>query len=847
MSEAPSGAGEQDAGSEPVLTLYPLSAGSPEPLSAHAGAVADHLSQNADVTLSSVGHTLAHRRSQLAHRAAIVAANRDELRRRLRALADGAAEPTIVTGQPLREPHAGPVWVFSGHGSHWRGMGVELLKSEPAFARVIDTLTPIFQAEVGFSPRQVIIDGELDGVDRIQMMIFAVQVGLAEVWRGYGVTPSAVIGHSVGEIAAAVASGALELAAAARLICRRSTLLRRVAGNGAMAMVALPFDEVQQQLAGRDDLVAAISASPSSTVVSGDPGAVGEFSADCRQRGVPVREVDSDVAFHSPHMDALTDELARAVGDLTPRRPVIPMYLTATENPRAPLPLSGSYWAANLRNPVLLTSAVAAAVADGHRAFIEVSPHPVVTHSILECLGDREDVFVGSSLRRERPERETMLAAVAAAHCHGVAVDWSRLQPGGALATLPTTPWHRQTYWREPQPPVAPAARGHDVRRHDLLGSPTVLAGSDVRAWHTSLDDASRPYPGSHAINGTEIVPAAVYLCTFLAALPDSGGVTELADISMTAPLMTAERRDVQVVAEGSELRLASRPAREDVAWQLHATAEAGAGDENADWGTLALDDVGWEQVDPDFIRQRLATVGVPDTGFVWSVEKLSSSPRKLRATVLASEPDPTWATALDAIMSVAPCAYPGDPQLRVIVGVDRIQLRGRPPADFVIDCELDDTREDTVHVTLSEAGGRIIAVLTSLRYAVIGAAFAEQEATAVGEAGSRGSHWAAVPATELWERVRDEVCAQIAGEMKLPVASLQQRRPLVEQGLDSVMTVVIRKRLAREFDCELSPTLFWQLPTVSAIADHLTEVIQTRTETDNASLADGGSDGTAS
>lgn len=162
----------------------------------------------------------------------MIAADRAELADGVGALAEGEALPTVVTGETSGPPRS-PVWVFSGHGAQWSGMGQDLLAQEPVFAAAVDRLGPIYAEELGVTPREILSSGELGSVDIIQSMLFAMQIGLAEVWRRYGVTPGAVIGHSVGEIAAAVVAGVLSEEDGARLVCRRSGLLRKVVEAGA--------------------------------------------------------------------------------------------------------------------------------------------------------------------------------------------------------------------------------------------------------------------------------------------------------------------------------------------------------------------------------------------------------------------------------------------------------------------------------------------------------------------------------------------------------------------------------------------------------------------------------------
>ncbi|MFG1949359.1 type I polyketide synthase [Nonomuraea sp. NPDC048826] len=818
LEQAPP-APETPRGEEAGERLFPLSAASEQALRQYAGKLADHLDDGAG--LASVGRTLALRRTHLARRAVVLGADRDELAGGLRRLAGDVPAEAVITGDVLPEPGPGPVWVFSGQGCQWRGMGRELL-AVPEFASLVDEVEPVFAEEIGFSPRHVLADGDLDAIDRVQTMIFVMQLGLARLWSAYGVVPKAVIGHSVGEIAAAVTAGAMTVADGARLICRRSRLLRKAEGKGAMAMVGLSFEEAEERLAGRSDLVAAIASAPGSTVLSGDVAAVEEVVNEWPVDGIVVRRVASDVAFHSPHMAPLAVELAAAVADLPFGAPRIPMYTTALADPRSTPVLDGAYWAANLRDPVRLAAATAAAAQDGHRVFLEISPHPVVAHSVTETLAEHgyEDVFVGTSLRRNQPERQTLLMAVGAAHCHGVEVDWSRLQPSGGLADLPPYAWQHRRHWREAYPDDG--NRGHDVRSHTLLGAPTSLAGSRTRMWRTSLEDANRPYPGSHALNGVEIVPAAVLVNTFLAAAEDED--VTLHGVEMTHPLMTAERRQIQVVHEPPAVRLAARtpagPGEPEPAWLVHVTADVAApGQAKPD----VLPDAGaLTPIDPGFVHRRLAAVGVPSTGFGWTIETLLGADGALRATVRTGDPE-SWAPALDAVMSVAPCVFPGDPVLRMVVRIDEVVLTGAPPETVIVDAAVDPAADDTVRALLADVDGRVVGHLAGLRYPVIDApASADEDLRGPAES------FAGLTPEDLRERVLPEVRAEIAAVMRLAPEDLAVRRPLVEQGLDSVMTVMVRRRLEKRFGRRLPATLLWQQPTISAIADHLAELLAT-------------------
>ncbi|GAA5106086.1 type I polyketide synthase [Nocardia iowensis] len=815
--------------------LFPISAASDAALRAYADRLADWLTDSAGhVPLASVGHTLAMRRSRLARNAAIVAGDEHELVARLRELAADRPDPGVATGVAAT-PGNGLVWVFSGHGSQWRGMGRDLL-AVPEFAAVVDAIEPIFAEEIGFSPRQVLIDDEVEGVDRIQTMIFVMQVGLAELWRSHGVTPAAIIGHSVGEIAAAVASGALSLTDGARLICRRSSLLRRVAGQGAMVMATMPLDEAAERLSGRTDLVAAIASSPLQCVISGDPEAIEEVLERWPAEGIGVRRVASDVAFHSPHMDPLLTELAAAGAALTYRPHSVRMYSTALPDARSEAATDGHYWVANLRNPVRLAGAVEAALADGFRDFLEISPHPVVAHSIRETVGesDVEDVFVGTTLRRDLPEQRTFLAALGAVHCRGIPVDWTRLQPSGDLVGLPGYAWQGRRLWHAPSLSGRVPGPGHDVDSHNLLGTPTSIAGSELRVWRSVLEDDNRPYPGSHALNGAEIVPAAVLVETFRQAGSPSGEPVELIAVEMRHPLLTDGRREIQVVGDPNrrELRIASRTPGEDFeddpSWLIHAQA-AMVPDAARTPLPTSLGDPAAQRllgVDPRLVRQRLAAVGVPETGFDWTVEELQYGIDVVRARVtLAPTGAATWAPLLDAVMSIAPAVFAGDPVLRMVVRIDNVTIAGTPPAQALIEVALNKDRVDVVDGLVADADGTVVARVTGMAYPVIDRPVEDDPASGV--AAGPGLSLTGLTPERLRELVSAEVTGTIAAEMRLPAASdLHPRRPLLEQGLDSVMTVTIRKKLEKRFGHKLQATVFWQQPTVVAIADHLTEML---------------------
>ncbi|WP_349268456.1 phthiocerol synthesis polyketide synthase type I PpsA [Mycolicibacterium parafortuitum] len=707
-----------------ATSFIPVSARSEARLAAHAQALADHLRAD-PVAVEDVAATMWMRRGHEQVRGAVVtdglagARARDAAVDALTALAERRRDPRVVAGTVLPAAEHGAVWVFSGHGSHWAGMGRELLVTEPAFAATIDEVDVVFARELGFSARQALTSEQLGGTDQVQALTFAMQVGLAAVLTERGVTPAAVIGHSVGEVAACVVAGVFDLAHGASVACFRARGFRSVMGHGAMALVRLPFDEARRRLSGRSDVVAAISASTESTVVSGTVAAVDEIVAAWTADGMTVRRVNTDVAFHSPAMDGLTADLARLVAQLpAPGAARIPLYTTALEDPRSTAPRGPDYWAANLRDRVRFAEAVRAAADDGHRLFVEVSAHPVVAHSIVETLlgvGITEHAVV-PVLRRDQPERRSVGAAVAALYCHGAPVAHG-FSPTARWATeLPGTQWQHRRFWRTPTPPPGTRAL-HDPAANTLLGGAVDVTGEvPARVWQTRLDMDNRPYPGDHPVQGTEIVPAAVLLNTFLTA---AGAA--LADVRLRTPVPPGRARDIQVVRQERSLRISSQLADADSAengWLTHSIAVIAADEDFAGELDAQVFPRCPEQLPADHVVDTLADVGVAAMGFGWRVLDIrrGNGELLLRVSAEADGAVPrTWAGLLDAATSAASTIFDGAPRLRMPARIDRVHVWGDPPALALL--HVRHRGGTSTDVSITDESGVVRAAITGMAF----------------------------------------------------------------------------------------------------------------------------------
>ncbi|WP_327365122.1 polyketide synthase [Streptomyces sp. NBC_01217] len=502
--------------------LLTLSAATPEALTELAASYARFLTAGSSrpPRLRDICHSAALHRSHLDARLALPAASREEAALALTAFAQGDPDPSLSFSEytdPAQRPRV--AFVFPGQGSQWIGMGRELLDSEMVFARAMQACDAAIRAETGWSVIELLGDGPEDRfaeLDVIQPALWAMEIALAEVWRSWGVEPDVVIGHSMGESAAAYIAGALSLEDAAAVICRRSRIARRLAGRGAMAVVALPADEAGRALAGHEDTVSVAAAnSPSSTLLAGDVDALAEVLVGLDARGIPNRLVKVDFASHSPHMDVVRDDLLEALKDLAPRRAVIPIHSTLLGEVVDGSGMDADYWARNIREAVDFIGAVRRQLDAEDTVFIELSPHPVLINAIKETgrAAGRDDTIAVGSLHRDEGERFALLTAAGRLHTAGVPLDLAAIVDGGRYVPLPGYAWQRTRHWLPESAVAAKPARPRPETGpgHPLLGTRTTTAG-DTRTWEGPLDPCRHAYLADHRIQDTVVVPGTLYL-----------------------------------------------------------------------------------------------------------------------------------------------------------------------------------------------------------------------------------------------------------------------------------------------------------------------------------------------
>jgi polyketide synthase 5 len=533
--------------------LFPLSATSADELRRTAGRLADWLETRVDVAdpatdFVDLAYTLARRRAHRPVRTVVLASDHDELVAGLREIADGDAphEAAVAKGE------RGPVWVFSGQGSQWAAMGAGLLASEPVFAETVATIEPLIAAESGFSVSEAMSSPEVvSGIDRVQPTVFAVQVALAATMKSHGVVPGAVIGHSMGEVAAAVVAEALSLEDGVKVICRRSKLMATIAGSGAMASVELPAQQVLSELAARgvNDVVLSVVASPQSAVVGGAKESVRQLAAEWEARGVMAREVAVDVASHSPQVDPILDELTEALEDISPMEPTVPYYSATLYDPRDPADFDAYYWADNLRHAVRFAAAVQAALEDGYRVFGELSPHPLLTYAVDQNARSLDVRLVAlASMRRDQAMATGLRGFLSDLHNAGAAIDYAATWPGGALVDAPLPSWTHThlILTREGQEHGAST-----LAVHPLLGAHVRLPEDPERhVWQSDVGTEAEPWLGDHQVHGVAALPGAAYCEMALAAARAAlGEASEARDIVFEDLLLLEEETPISAVA----------------------------------------------------------------------------------------------------------------------------------------------------------------------------------------------------------------------------------------------------------------------------------------------------------
>ncbi len=613
---------EHAANTLPVVP-WVLSAKTPEALAAQAERL---LAVAGRASALDLGHSLALTRSRFEHRAVLVGEDRPEL---LRALAEGRQVPGVVRGEATAGRSA---FLFSGQGSQLPGMGRELYASYDAFAEAFDAVCAELDKHLD-QPVKDICFGDSELIDQTvhtQAALFAVEVSLFRLLESWGVTPDFLLGHSIGELAAAHVAGVWSLEDAAKLVAARGRLMQALPAGGAMVAVQATEAEILPLLT-EGVSIAALNG-PDSVVISGDEAAVLEIAA----RFAKSKRLRVSHAFHSPRMEPVLAEFEKVAESLTYHTPRIPLVSNVTGATAGEEILTAAYWADHVRHAVRFLDGIRHLEARGVTTHLELGPGGTLSAMAQSCV--TTDAAFLPALRKNRPEAEALTTALAHLHVRGTAIDWTAYYAGtGAQRVdLPTYAFQHQHYWLSaaPQAPTSPAGLGLEPTGHPLLGATTEMAGAGSVLFTGSLDAASQPWLADHVVMGTRLVPGTALVEWALHA-GEHLGAPALEELTLHAPLVLPEEASVAVQltvdapsADGRRtVRIHSRTASAtphgpatatadtpQIPWTLHASgllteASTGTGtppDSLADWPPA-----GAVQADSDAVHDELAALGL--------------------------------------------------------------------------------------------------------------------------------------------------------------------------------------------------------------------------------------------
>ncbi|MEU6075141.1 SDR family NAD(P)-dependent oxidoreductase [Micromonospora sp. NPDC047074] len=568
--------------------LWPVSAKSRGALAGQAARLAAFLrdrAADAAVDPAQVAWSLATTRSVLDHRAAVVGRDAEELLSGLDALADGSPAVNTVSGFTA-DGGAGPVFVFPGQGAQSARMAAGLVGACPVFDAALAECQVALAPWLDVDLVSVLTGGDeswLERVEVVQPVLFAVGIALAAVWRHVGVMPSAVVGHSQGEIGAACVAGILSLEDAAKTVALRSRALAVLAGTGAMASVDLSAEQVTARLDAFPGVGVAAVNGPATVVVSGPPQPVADLVAACQADGVRARVIPVDYASHSPAVQQVAEQLRTDLADVAPRIGEVRLVSTLTGDWVDPQSMGAQYWYDNLRQPVLFDTAVRVAIAAGHSTFVEVSPHPVLGMPVTAILDDTDTSgHVLGTLRRGEDDPTRLLTTLATAHAVGLPVDLTAVLAPAAVTDLPTYAFDHRRYWVDApayQPQDVGAAGLHDPG-HPLLSAAVRVPDDDTVVLTGRLSTRTHPWLAEHVVRETAVVPGTALLDMVVRA-GDEVDAGQVGELILLAPMaLPADGAAIQVRLrvgapddDGKRaVTIHSRPEQsEDAEWTRHA------------------------------------------------------------------------------------------------------------------------------------------------------------------------------------------------------------------------------------------------------------------------------------
>jgi len=569
---------------------YVISAKTKEALKTLAGAHADFL-ETSDAAWADLSYSAATRRSAHDIRLAISAMDKAEAKEKLRDFAAGVEVPFSSMARPVTKPDQKVAFVFSGQGPQWFAMGRELLETNAVFRQTIEEVD-VFLKELGWLAEEksslmteLLKDEDNSRIDEthvVQPALFALQVGLARIWQSMGVSPDGVVGHSIGEVAAAYVSGALSLKEATRVVFQRSRAQSKASGRGRMLAAALTKEaaaEAIEKYAGKIDIAA--ENGPAMLTLAGDNNALESLAAALEADNIFNRFLVVDVPFHSYLLDDVTGDFVAATPAIDCGATTIDLFSTVTGDKIEGRALTPAYWARNIRETVRFYPTILKMIDHGYAVFVEISPHPILSSNIQKGLEERQQKgIVVHSLRRKTPEAAQLMGSLGQLFTTGCPIDWSTLfGKGRRYVKLPHYPWQKEHFWNENARTLEERI-GRRVHPH-LEQMRAFADHRDAVTWDIELDQRNQPYIADHRVQGPLVYPGAGHVDLALAvgraSYDERFGFIE--DFTFSEPLFLPEEGDdirvqIQIDTDEGDFSIATNREKGQNGWVVHSTGK---------------------------------------------------------------------------------------------------------------------------------------------------------------------------------------------------------------------------------------------------------------------------------
>ncbi len=594
------------------ITVLPLSAKSPEALKDLAISYLKYVEDEAipnNVLLQDICYSAALHRTHHSHRLTISSSTIDYLKEYLQAFIDGENRNEIAVGKNLSDSDIKQAFVFSGMGQQWHGMGRGLLKTQPVFRKTIEECAQLFQKHIKWSLLNDVFAGDdatiINKTEVVQPAIFSLQIAITALLRHWGVKPDAVVGHSIGDVAVAQISGAISLEEAVLITYHRSRLQSKAIGQGTMLAVNLSIEDFENRFKTTKDLIsiAAVN-SPSSITLSGNEAILNQISSVLTVAQIFNKLLAVELPYHSVALEPFKNELKESLNAIKPREELIPFYSTVFGDKLSDFKPDGSYWASNMRNTVLFSSAINKMIEDGYTSFVEIGAHPVLSYYIKECLTyANSNGKVIPSLRREKDDNRMLNATICQLYANGHSINWRNiLAYEGRFVKLPLYPWQREKCWNETEASKQARIQGKNSF-HGLVGQEThpLLGGklkSQADIWNAEIDQRKSKYLKDHTVQGSVVYPSSAYIEMALKASMETFGdkTVGLEQVriqkAFVLPSKAGSLVQLALESDGISFKISSRPQKLENDWEQNVEGMLTHLEKEEDVTKVAIDEI---------------------------------------------------------------------------------------------------------------------------------------------------------------------------------------------------------------------------------------------------------------